>query len=103
MTRAVLSPAAERDIVEIVDWIAAENPVAARGFRTSLDTAATTIGDHPRIGALKPELASPPIRFLPLRGYPYIVVYTPDRVPPVIVRVLHGARDLPEILGATWL
>ena len=98
MTRAVLSTAAERDILEIVEWIAVENPAAARGFRASLDNIATTLGDHPRIGALKPELASPPIRFIPLRGYPYIVVYTPDRDPPLILRVLHGARDLPEIL-----
>lgn len=98
MTRAVLSPAAERDILEIVEWIAAENPVAARGFRVALDKLATTIGEHPGIGAPKPHLASPPIRFLPIRGFPHIVVYTPERKPPLIVRVLHGARDLPEAL-----
>ena len=98
MTRAVLSPAAERDILEVVEWIAAENPVAARGFRVALDKLATTIGEHPGIGALKPHLASPPIRFLPIRGFPHIVVYTPERKPPLIVRVLHGARDLPEAL-----
>ena len=98
MIRAALSPAAERDILEIVAWIASENPVAAEGFRMALDKLATVIGEHPRIGASKPHLASPPIRFLPIRGFPYVVVYTPDRVPPLIVRVLHGARDLPEIL-----
>ena len=98
MTRAVLSPAAERDILEIIAWIAAENPVAARGFRVALDTLAATIGEHPRIGALKPYLASPPVRFLPIRGFPHVVVYTPEHNPPLIVRVLHGARDLPEVL-----
>ena len=98
MTRAELSPAAERDILEIVEWIADENPVAARGFCVALDSLATTIGQHPRIGPLKSELASPPIRFLPIRGYPYVVVYTPDRDPPLILRVLHGARDLPEVM-----
>ena len=79
MTRAVLSPAAERDILAIIEWIAAENPVAARGFRVALDRLATTIGQHPLVGALKPHLASPPIRFLPIRGYPHVVVYTPER------------------------
>ena len=98
MTRAVLSPAAERDILEIIEWIASENPVAARGLRVAVDKLAATIGEHPRIGALKPHLASPPIRFFPIRGFPYVVVYTPDRDPPLIVRVLHGARDLPEVL-----
>ena len=99
MTRADLSPAAERDILKIVEWIAVANPVAARGFRVALDNVATTIGEHPRIGALKVHLASAPIRFLPIRGFPYVVVYTPDRDPPLILRVLHGARDLPEVLG----
>ena len=70
MTRAALSPAAERDILAIIEWIAAENPVAARGFHMALDRLASTIGEHPLIGALKPHLASPPTRFLPIRGYP---------------------------------
>ena len=98
MIRAALSPTAERDIHEIIEWIASENPVAARGFRVAPDKQANTIGDHPRIGALMPHLASPPIRFLPIRGFPHIVVYSLDRDPPLIVRVLHGARDLPEVL-----
>ena len=93
MTRAVLSPAAERHILEIIEWIAAENPVAARGFRAALDELAATIGEHPRIGALRPHLASSLVRFLPIRGFPHVVVYTPARNPPLIVRVLHGARD----------
>ena len=101
MTRAVLSPAAERDILEIVEWIADENPVAARGLRTALDSLATTIGEHPRIGALKAYLASPPVRFLPVRAFPCVVVHTPERDPPLILRVLHGARDLPEVLRET--
>ena len=47
MTRAVLSPAAERDILEVIEWISAENPVAAKGFRVALDKLAATIGEHP--------------------------------------------------------
>ena len=64
----------------------------------ALDRLAETIGEHPLVGAPKPHLASPPIRFLSIRGYPYVVVYTPDRGPPMIVRVLHDARDLPDAL-----
>jgi toxin ParE1/3/4 len=33
-----------------------------------------------------------------LTGFPYVIVYTAARNPPLIVRILHGARDLPEIL-----
>ena len=90
--------AAERDILEIIEWIPAENPIAARGFRMAADRLATAIGEHPRICALKPHLASPPIRIPPIRGFPHVVVYRPERSPPLIVRVLHDARDLPEVL-----
>jgi len=33
-----------------------------------------------------------------LTGFPYVIVYDAGRRPPAIVRILHGARDLPEIL-----
>ena len=42
-------------------WIAADNPLAAKGFRVALDRLADTIGANPLIGVLKPHLASPPV------------------------------------------
>jgi plasmid stabilization system protein ParE len=33
-----------------------------------------------------------------LRGFPYILVYRGSTIPPRILRILHGARDLPEVL-----
>jgi toxin ParE1/3/4 len=33
-----------------------------------------------------------------LQYSPYVVIHHADRHPPVIARILHGARDLPEIL-----
>jgi len=35
---------------------------------------------------------------LVVRGFPYLVVSNPERRPPSIVRIVHGARDLPEVL-----
>ena len=72
MIRAALSPVAERGILEIVLWIASGNPVAAEGFRMALDKLAAIIGEHPHTGTSKPHLASPPIRFLPIRGFAYV-------------------------------
>ena len=55
-----------------------------RGLREALDELATAIGEHPRIG--NPEtvfgIAAHP-GFSRIRGFPYIVVYTPDRDPPL--------------------
>jgi toxin ParE1/3/4 len=95
---AVLSPRARRDLLESVQWIARDNPDAARALRDSVALAARRLRDHPESGVEKPALADPLIRFLVLTGFPYVIVYDSERRPPLILRVLHGARDLPEIL-----
>lgn len=79
-------------------WIADDNPAAAQAFRRAIERVATLIGEHPRIGHTRLELAGAAYRFLGLTGFPYIVVYNAERRPPLISRVLHGARDLPELL-----
>jgi len=98
VSRAVLAPIAERDLLKIVRWIAQDNPKAAIAFRDALNDIATSIGNHPEIGVVKSCLASPSTRFLTIKGFPYVVVYTTDKTPPLIVRVIHGARDFPEVL-----
>ena len=37
-------------------------------------------------------------RFLSLPGFPYVIVYNAERDPPLIVAVLHTARDLGRAL-----
>jgi toxin ParE1/3/4 len=95
---AVLAPAARRDLLAAVRWIAKDNPAAARALRDGVVRAAERIGEHVHIGALRPELAGEPYRFAVVTGFPYVIVYNAERSPPLIVRILHGARDLPEIL-----
>lgn len=63
-----------------------------------MENAARRLGDHPDSGVVRSDLADPPVRFLPLTGFPYVIVYDADRRPPLILRVLYGARDLPEVL-----
>jgi toxin ParE1/3/4 len=98
MAPAALSPRARRDLLEAIRWIAKDNPTAASGLRSAVIEAARRIGDHPRIGVVRAELADAPIHFLALTGFPYLIVYDADEIPPLILRVLHGARDLPDIL-----
>ena len=92
---AVFVPAAQADLRAAVGWIVSDNPAAARALRIAAERAAKRIGAHPRIGAVRPS----PHRFLLLRGFPYLVVYTADTDPPRILRVLHTARDLPPLLA----
>ena len=98
MRPAVLAPRARRDALEATRWIAKDNPAAAKALREAIAKAARLLSDNPRIGAARPEIAGERLRFLFLTGFPYVVVYDCEPVPPLILRVLHGARDLPEVL-----
>ncbi len=99
MPRAVLTPRASRELAQAVEWIARDSRAAARGLRQSVDRALIVIGSHPESGGRRPELAADPVRFYVLSGYPYLLVHISDRRPPVVARVIHGARDLDEVLG----
>lgn len=97
--KATLSPAATRDLFEATATIAKDSRRAARAFRGAIDEALIMIGRHAEIGAERQELAAPPIRFWTLRRYPYLIAYNAARVPPRVLRVVHGARDLPELFS----
>ncbi len=100
MTAVSFSPRARRDLLAAAQWIAKDNPAAARALRDAVAAAAERIGGFPEIGVARPELADEPRRFLALAGFPYVIVYNASRKPPLILRVLHGARDLAEALRA---
>jgi len=98
MSAAELSPRARRDLLGAVRWIAKDNPAAARALRDAVAQAAHRIATHPDIGSLRPDLADEPYRFVILTGFPYVIVYNAERKPLLIVRILHTARDIPEVL-----
>ena len=98
MTAARLSGRARRDLLAAATWIARENPNAAQALRDSVLVAAQRIGSHPQLGISRSKIAKEPYRFLVLAGFPYIVVYNAMATPPIVLRILHGARDLPELL-----
>jgi toxin ParE1/3/4 len=95
---ATLSPAANRDIEAATRWIAKDNPAAARALRSSVARAAMIIGEHRYVGTVRPEIVSAPYRLLALTGFPYVIIYNAERTPLRIIRVLHSARDLPEVV-----
>lgn len=98
MTQARLTGRARRDLLSASNWIARENPDTAQALHDAVAKAAQRISDYPQLGVSRPELAAEPYRFLLLTGFPYVIIYNAVRTPPLIVRILHGARDLPELL-----
>jgi toxin ParE1/3/4 len=89
---------AAADLDEAAKWIADNNRSAAKRLRRAVIALAERLAEYPLSGAARPELADERCRFVPLRGFPFIVIYDAARSPPLILRILHGARDLPEIL-----
>lgn len=98
MRPARLAEPARRDAAAAGRWIARNNPAAAQAFRSAIVAAARRIGSFPNIGTERFDLAPPPARFLPVQGFPYLIIYDADRTPPLILRIIHGARDLPNVL-----
>jgi len=96
---AVLAPAARQDLHQALRPIARDHPEAARRLRAALETALRRLATNPAIGAQRPALAAARYRFLALRGFPYVLVYTADTEPPRVLRVLHMARDIAGLLA----
>ena len=99
MTAATLSRRAQRELDGALQWIARDNPLAAQALLEAVLEAAERIGEHPKIGVVRTDLTvTDRYRFVVLNGFSYLVVYAADRNPPVIVRIVHGAGDLPRVL-----
>ena len=89
-----LSPAARSDLDEIWFYIAQDNPDAADKFIRAPVSRFPKLAAMPELGRRRKELASR------LRSFPvgrYIIFYRPLENGIEIVRVLHGARDLPPL------
>ncbi|RJF80463.1 type II toxin-antitoxin system RelE/ParE family toxin [Oleomonas cavernae] len=98
MAVARLSPRARRELTEAIRRIAKDNPLAAEALHQTVIKAAALITDNPRIGFVREAWAGTSRRFFVVSGFPYLLVYNAERHPPLILRVVHGAHDLPAAL-----
>jgi toxin ParE1/3/4 len=97
--KAELAPRARHDLLAAVRRIAKDSPAAARRFRAAIIAAGELVGDHPLAGSLRPEFAPGPTRFLALQRFPYLLAYNPKTSPPLILRIIHAARDVPSVMS----
>jgi toxin ParE1/3/4 len=86
---------ARQDLKDIYHHLADENAAAARRLLQNIDRKIALVAEFPDIGSPHPEFG-PNARLLVVGSY--VVLY--DRLPDTveIVRVLHGARDLSNLL-----
>jgi toxin ParE1/3/4 len=85
---------AERDIEEIGDYIARDNPRRAVSFIRQLRLQCRKLAEFPEAHALRHELGRD-VRVAVHGRYLIFYVAYPERVE--IVRVLHGARNITDL------
>lgn len=97
MAEAILSLEAFQDMQDIHGYIAMDDPDAADRVVSAFEKQVTLLGNQPELGQLKPKLRG--LRLWPVTDFPnYLIFYRQREGRIEIVRILHGARDLPSIL-----
>lgn len=97
-------PAAIKEIDEAADYIAQDNPPAARRFYAQVATTLEELAASPGTGAPRrtraPKLKG--LRFRPVAGFKkYLVFYLPIKGGGIdVLHVVHGARDVERILNS---
>jgi len=95
VARHVFARPAQRDLLEIWEFIARDDVDAADRVLREIEDAVEHLADMPRSGRLRNDLTDEPLRSWPV--YSYLIFYRPETSPLEVVRVVSGYRDLPEL------
>jgi toxin ParE1/3/4 len=93
MSRVVRSIQAQRDLEDILDYLDSQSSQAADRFAKKFDESCDLHATYPQLGANSEELASG-LRYFTAGNY--VAFYRPIADGIEIIRILHGARDLPR-------
>jgi toxin ParE1/3/4 len=93
MPRPKYTIASKRDLRHIYNYIASDNPDAARNLIMSIRELVRKAAGQPGMGRRRDELVAG-MRSI-VRGN-YVIFYIVDSGELTVVRVLHGAQDIAE-------
>jgi toxin ParE1/3/4 len=98
----VIHPRAACDAEEIYAYIARDNVEAARRFNIAVAETLIALRKNPKLGiawhARRSQLSD--LRWKRVRRFrKYLIFYRAEDEQIVVVRILHGARDIETILG----
>jgi plasmid stabilization system protein ParE len=96
MSAYVLSAEALQDLQDIWDFIASDNVPAADKLENGFFEAFEILAERPRMGHARSDLTERDVRFWPVGSY--LIVYRSITSALQIVAVLHGARDVMEVI-----
>jgi len=94
MSRFLLSREAESDLDSISNRVANDDPAAATRLLDEFESRCVALATTPGAGWAREELGSG-LRSSHLAKY--VIFYVEDADGVVIVRILHGHRDLPRL------
>ncbi len=95
MGHIIKSPEAQADLIDIWHYIGENNEAAADRILDDIDRKLTFLSNSPYIGRERIDLGSS------LRSFPvgsFVIFYVPIENGIEVVRVLHGARDIENLL-----
>ena len=90
--------AAEEDLNDIIEYIAADNPSAAAAVLDRIENDLRLLSQQPQLGRIPEEedLVRMGYRFLIVRDY--LIFYTLEEKTILVHRIVHGARDYLRLL-----
>lgn len=96
MPRLTILPAARADLIEIGDFIAQDNPARALSFVVEIEAKMFRVAERPESFPVRDDVHE---GLRSARHGRYLIFFL-DAGPEIqVVRVLHGARDLPSVFG----
>ena len=95
--RYILAPEAALDFVQIWRYIKSNADIEmADRFESVVREKFLYLAKFPGGGHWRKDLTTERVKFLPI--YSYLIVYRPETNPLQIVAILHGRRDLEQLL-----
>lgn len=95
--RYVLAPEAALDLVQIWRYIKKQTSVEiADRVESVIRDKIVFLAGSPGAGHWRKNLTDERVKFFPV--YSYLIVYRPDTKPLQVVSILHGRRDVEQIL-----
>jgi toxin ParE1/3/4 len=89
----IWAPQSIADLQDIWDYIAEDNPRAATELVGAVRAKAEYLSRYPRLGRAG---RGKQVRYVPVIGTPYFIVYRLSKANIEVLRVVHGARDWPR-------
>jgi plasmid stabilization system protein ParE len=95
--RYVLAPEAALDLVQIWRYIKKQSSVEmADRVESAIKDQIVSLAQRSGIGHWRKDLTNDAVKFSPI--YSYLIVYRPDTKPLHVVAILHGRRDVQQVL-----